>query len=105
MLEHFWRNVQLVPIGLQVLMLNGMTGNVYPDCVPVNKYSLALPVTFLIFIVVFSGLYVLRKDWQYWWGAWTEKSHLALDRNGLRPPRAWFSVSQLRIVCAPSLRC
>ena len=71
-LEHFWWNFQLIPNGFQVLLLNGMTGNVDPDYIPVNKYSLALPVSLLMGIVVLAGAFFLYREWPYWWRSWLQ---------------------------------
>jgi hypothetical protein len=69
-LEHFWWNLQLAPNGVQVLLLNGMTGDVNPDYVPVNRYSWALPVSLVICAIVIGGLVLLFRERQYWWKFW-----------------------------------
>jgi hypothetical protein len=89
--EHFLWNLQLVPNGLQVLLLNGMTGSVNPDYAAVNRYSLALPASLLICIVVLGGVFVLRRDWEYWWKIWLKD-------------RVWAWVAMLCVACvAPSI--
>jgi hypothetical protein len=70
MLEQFWWNVQLTPDGLEVLMVNGMSGSVDPDYAPVQRYSWALPLCLSIAITALVGFYVLYRDRQYWWKAY-----------------------------------
>ena len=66
-LEHFWWNFQLIPNGFQILLLNGMSGNVNPDYILVNKYWFALPASLLLGIVVLIGGGILYQDRRYWW--------------------------------------
>jgi hypothetical protein len=70
MLEHFWWNVELIPNGLEVLLVNGMSGRVNPDYVFVSQYSWALPLCLLMSIIGLSGSFVLYRDRQYWWRVW-----------------------------------
>jgi hypothetical protein len=85
-LEHFWWNFELIPNGLQILLLNGMTGNVDPDYIPVNRYSLALPASLLIGLVVLIGGWFLYQDWRYWW------------KTSLKD-RAWAWIAMICVAC------
>jgi hypothetical protein len=70
MLENLWWEVQLAPNGIEVLMVNAMSGSANPDFAPVYRMWWALPVCLLMCVVSVAGLCVLYRDRQFWWRAW-----------------------------------
>ena len=66
-MEHFGWNVSLIPNGLQVLLLNAMSGTVSPDYVPVvARDRLSLWLSIALIVLVLCGTFLLIRDWAYW---------------------------------------
>jgi hypothetical protein len=77
MLNYFGWNIRLIPMGLQVLLFNGTSGNLNPDYVDVAlRYQPATQLSILIIVIIVSGVALLWRNREFFWTHWLRERYL-----------------------------